>query len=382
MIEVNDEDNGENADKKDFKDFTKTSLTTFPIMGFSDFVVKTKRYIQILEYKVLITDNLENNKNGTKFEKQSGSKPLEHDEIISKLNKNKIKLIIDKAPKIEKSILKDFIDYLINKMENFSEFEKAYSLYYCIFKNISYDSDVDIDEADYEKIYKNKKLNILYSKMYTHILKKLGLNIFDIKGYSKSKNSYHPDNVIVGFHYSWNILKVEENYYIINPSIYFFLDEREINDFYFCAKPEEFIWAYLPKEPKWQLLEEPITTEEFQKRVNIDHSFFKYLKSIDKIYSSYTIENENKFRLRFYKKNEKNKIYGKLFGEKSKQKENENCHYIQNLGCRCQNKHGKDYTDVICYFEKKNRYILNIFANDGSSSIYIKVAEFYFKYNK
>ena len=381
-IFVENLDNLDKVEKKNSKDLNKPfPLTFFPFGGFGINFSKPVSYTKILEYKVIITDNVENNKNGFKAEKKSGPKALDHDEIISKLNKEKIKLIIDKSPKIEKSKLKDFIDYLNNETKNFSEFEKAYSLYYWIYKNISYGSNGNkINETDYKKIYKSKKLNFLCSKMYTYILKKIGLNIFDIKGYSKNTGSYFQDDIIMEFHYSWNILKVKENYYIINPSIYYFIDEKELNDFYFCAKPEEFIWANLPKEPKWQLLENPITTEEFQKRIKLNHSFFKYLKSADKIYHTYTIENENKFSLKFYKKKENSKIYGKLLGEEGNfEKQN---YFIENLGCKCKNNDEKDFTDVICYFEEKKEYMLYIYANDGSSKTYTKVAEFFFKYSK
>ena len=34
--------------------------------------------------------------------------------------------------------------------------------------------------------------------MYTYILKEIGLNIFDIDGYSKNSGSYLPDTIIMG----------------------------------------------------------------------------------------------------------------------------------------------------------------------------------------
>uniref|UniRef100_A0A3Q3XLV5 Transglutaminase-like domain-containing protein n=1 Tax=Mola mola TaxID=94237 RepID=A0A3Q3XLV5_MOLML len=41
----------------------------------------------------------------------------------------------------------------------------------------------------------------------------------------------------------------------------------KFDDFYFLTDPEEFIDSHFPDEEKWQLLDAPITLEEFEKRV-------------------------------------------------------------------------------------------------------------------
>jgi len=135
-----------------------------------------------------------------------------------------------------------------------------------------------LKENEYEKIYKEEKLNISYSKMFSYILKNIGLNVFKIDGYYENRSKYIYSELILGCNSSWNILEVKGSYYIIYSTIYFrYITIEEIADFYFCAKPEHFIWAYLPKYPKWQLLEKSITTIEFQNRVLLGHYFFFFL---------------------------------------------------------------------------------------------------------
>lgn len=46
------------------------------------------------------------------------------------------------------------------------------------------------------------------------------------------------------------------------------------DDFYFLADPEEFIDSHFPDEEKWQLLDMPITLEEFERRVFKTSAFF------------------------------------------------------------------------------------------------------------
>lgn len=47
------------------------------------------------------------------------------------------------------------------------------------------------------------------------------------------------------------------------------------DDFYFLADPEDFIDSHYPAEQKWQLLDTPITLEEFEKRVFKTSQFYR-----------------------------------------------------------------------------------------------------------
>ena len=237
---------------------------------------RSKSFINAVTYKIQYLDESEKQFNYGEINYKE-SRPLEHDEIIASLNKEKIKLIVYKATERKKSSLKLFIEYLKEETKYLNEFEKAYTLFFWIFKNLSYEkSTSNLKEDEYEKIYKEEKLDISYSKYFNYILKNIGLNVFEINGFTKNSSKYIYPNQILGYNTSWNILEVKGNYYIIYSSIYFsYITIEELVDFYFCAKPEHFIWAFLPKYPKWQLLEKSMTTIEFQNRVFLlSHNFF------------------------------------------------------------------------------------------------------------
>ncbi|XP_061700921.1 kyphoscoliosis peptidase [Syngnathoides biaculeatus] len=49
---------------------------------------------------------------------------------------------------------------------------------------------------------------------------------------------------------------------------------KRFDDFYFLTDPEEFIVSHFPDEERWQLLEAPITLDEFERRVFKTSAFF------------------------------------------------------------------------------------------------------------
>ena len=168
---------------------------------------RSKSFINAVTYKIQYLDESEKQFNYGEINYKE-SRPLEHDEIIASLNKDKIKLIVYKATERKKSSLKLFIEYLKEETKYLNEFEKAYTLFFWIFKNLSYEkSTSNLKEDEYEKIYKEEKLDISYSKMFNYILKNIGLNVFEINGFTKNSSKYIYPNQILGYNTSWNILE-------------------------------------------------------------------------------------------------------------------------------------------------------------------------------
>lgn len=50
--------------------------------------------------------------------------------------------------------------------------------------------------------------------------------------------------------------------------------QHRFDDFYFLTDPEEFIHSHFPDEKKWQLLDVPISLEEFERGVFKTSAFF------------------------------------------------------------------------------------------------------------
>ena len=60
----------------------------------------------------------------------------EHEKILEKWDKNKLREIVKKGPKRTKTKLKDFIIYLRKSTDEMNEFEKAYIIFYWLHENI------------------------------------------------------------------------------------------------------------------------------------------------------------------------------------------------------------------------------------------------------
>ena len=60
---------------------------------------------------------------------------------------------------------------------------------------------------------------------------------------------------------------MKKNDYLINLA-FNYINYNDINEFkfYFYSKREDIIFSHLPEFPKWELLNNPITIELFQKK--------------------------------------------------------------------------------------------------------------------
>lgn len=50
--------------------------------------------------------------------------------------------------------------------------------------------------------------------------------------------------------------------------------QHRFDDFYFLTDPDEFVHSHFPDEKKWQLLDVPISLEEFERKVFKTSAFF------------------------------------------------------------------------------------------------------------
>jgi transglutaminase/protease-like cytokinesis protein 3 len=50
----------------------------------------------------------------------------------------------------------------------------------------------------------------------------------------------------------------------------------ELDEYYFMPDPRQLIFTHFPLEARWQLLESPISLEEFEDLVPVKSTFFKH----------------------------------------------------------------------------------------------------------
>jgi hypothetical protein len=132
-----------------------------------------------------------------------------------------------------------------------------------------------------EGIYKYGKTKCAgYAILFAHIAQNLGLDIESISGYAKG-NQYNSGEIIEKPNHQWNAIKIDDNYFLIDSTWGSGQEDedehiKELDDFYFFCNPKYLIYTHLPENDKWQLINPPITKEEFFNQVQIQSCFYIY----------------------------------------------------------------------------------------------------------
>jgi transglutaminase/protease-like cytokinesis protein 3 len=159
------------------------------------------------------------------------------------------------------------------KYEN--EIDKARSIFVWIANNISYDIysfnkgniNSKIVEIEYVLQFKSTVCSG-YANLFKRMCDIAGIKCLIISGYAKDK-SYVPSIPLERIKHAWNIILVDNNLYIIDPTWGSGVVDnnnkyiKKINEKYFLADPEEFCKTHYPINSTFQLLERPILFQEF-----------------------------------------------------------------------------------------------------------------------
>ena len=285
--------------------------------------------------------------------------------ILAKLDREKLKKIVSSCPKRTSISLNNFREHLKKVTNNLTEEEKAYTLFYWMSQNIKYDAQgyfSGVYRVEPEETY-NRGCSVCsgYSRLFKYIGDYLGLNIICVNGYAKGYG-YKPNEKISNNH-EWNIIKLNNILYQIESTWgagYLIGNEfkQELCEYYFCPKPEQLISTHLPEEDKWQLLNPPISKEEFAKRVKYSYKFHKFFTSDVKYY---TFKVKSKHTIRFNKINEKENIGAilEIYDKQGNETKNAKGLILYN----------KKYIDFFFIFKKKGTYQTTIFADYESKKM-------------
>lgn len=171
-----------------------------------------------------------------------------------------------------------------------TEDEKSRAIFYWIGNNIQYDLD---NMYSFDITHNNQKNSddVLKSRhgicndyvlLFKNIADQVGLRSFVVTGYTK-KNGH-----VNGNPHAWIAVNIDSVWYLTDPTwgSGYIEGKRYIKNFnydFFRVKPERFIKSHIPFDPIWQLLDYPITKQEFNssKRLRTKNtSFCNYNDSI------------------------------------------------------------------------------------------------------
>ncbi len=170
---------------------------------------------------------------------------------------------------------------------------KARAIYDYITANILYDTEewehITQGGEDYSHphdpdsvLERGTTVCIGYAWLFNHLCKAAGIEskwlIGDVRGYRGTPD----DELISEFRHAWNVVKLDDDAWHLLDSTWGAKQEGEEKsdyegraDYYFDTPSNQFVFDHLPEESEWQLLDEPIPSENaFSVLPNLKPAFF------------------------------------------------------------------------------------------------------------
>lgn len=171
-----------------------------------------------------------------------------------------------------------------------TELEKARAVFRWVTHNIAYDAD-----AFFSRRFRNSRAtpqSVLksrsgvcdgYARIYEGLAKAAGLEVVRVSGYAKGFGYETGDDIPKAPNHAWNAVKVGGRWILVDTTwgagsvsskTRSFV--RKYQEHYFQTKPEEMIYAHLPGDPKWQLLDGQVSRREFAALPKLRPLFFQH----------------------------------------------------------------------------------------------------------
>ena len=206
-------------------------------------------------------------------------------DILADINFDQIDQHAMNTPESVTDSIEKLAAYLTEPAEN--DLEKARAIYRWITQNIAYDV-----ESFFSGSYKSTNPeNVLvsrssichgYSNLFERLGKQVGLEVITISGWAKGYSYSIGEPIIGGTNHAWNAIKMNEGWYLIDStwgagavSSDGTFNKRFVSN-YFCTTPEQFVYAHLPEDKDWQLLETPISKDEYENLPGTSRSYIEY----------------------------------------------------------------------------------------------------------
>lgn len=151
-----------------------------------------------------------------------------------------------------------------------SQDDKIRAVYYWITANISYDvpnmyepNNLDSPQVKITNTLKTRKgVCIHYAEVFNDIANKVGIKTYIIGGYTKQFDK------VATISHAWNISQIDGKWFLFDAtwgagSIEGKKFAKKQNNSYFKSDPDRMIVNHMPFDYLWQLLDEPLTNDEF-----------------------------------------------------------------------------------------------------------------------
>lgn len=176
------------------------------------------------------------------------------------------------------------IDSLANYLTTSSrdDREKARAIFCWIAHNITYDISLLAAKPDPQTTLDRRRAVCAgYAVLFRSLAQAAGLKAAIIHGGSKAPGpaaAIGPDGLL---NHDWNAVEIEGAWGLLDCTWGAGrLDERgrfskRYTDHYFLTPPDLFAYDHLPHDPRWQLLDPPLSKETYLRRVKVQPAFFE-----------------------------------------------------------------------------------------------------------
>ncbi|MDB4949282.1 MAG: hypothetical protein JWM27_1931 [Gemmatimonadetes bacterium] len=161
--------------------------------------------------------------------------------------------------------------------------EKIRAIYRWVTQNIAYDvegmhSIARVMNQDPGTVLQRRRtLCDGYSFLVGSLARMAGMEAEFVEGKAKGLGV---DDGEMGGNHSWVAVKVDGEWRLIDATwgagdIIDGRFVRRFRDFFFLVPPEKLIWTHFPRDPRWQLLEAPVTAAQFRAQPMPQRDFFE-----------------------------------------------------------------------------------------------------------
>jgi len=171
------------------------------------------------------------------------------------------------------------VEYLKQPANSKKDIVKAFS--YWIMQNISYDIEGFLNgnfNTEGTEGTLRRKIGVCqdYSELFKAMCDRADIKCYFIAGYAKAFD-YTPGSQFKKANHAWNIIWLDNTYYLMDltwSSGYVQFVDNNLRYFIrpdvsqFFAAPEVFVEKHLPTDPKWQLLNYPVSMDAFMRFSN------------------------------------------------------------------------------------------------------------------
>lgn len=233
------------------------------------------------------------------YEKAYSYRTNKPDALITKLLADK------KTDSLRTSSPDDYVKTVCGKISENSEndFQKVKMAHDVVCKLVSYDAKNfwadTIPDQNWKNVLTTKTAVCEgYANLFKHFCDTLKVPCNKVSGYARGVGLDLPDEKPSVSNHAWNIVKIEDYWYLIDTTWDSgYMNGKQSYQAYSTSwlfiKPEQMLYSHFPGRKQYQLIELPLTAEEFHELPNLRPNFFDSLTDWNINFSSVTQTNSS-----------------------------------------------------------------------------------------